>query len=89
MMGLHLLSGIRCALFVCFVSVRKAGPSQNLGSVSGSVTIFSGSNTNRIWLSDMGIVCVDVADRCVASLLSVTIGLCVCVCSLDYSSLCT
>lgn len=38
-MGLLLLCGIRCALFVCFVSVGEAGPSQNVGSVSGSVRI--------------------------------------------------
>lgn len=65
-MGLLLLCGIRCALFVCFVSVREAGPSQNVGSVSGSATISSSYDTQSIWLSDTGIVCVKVCSgRCV------------------------
>lgn len=33
-MGLLLLCGIRCALFVCFVSVGKAGPSQSKCGIS-------------------------------------------------------
>ena len=52
-MGLLLLCGIRCALFVCFVSVGEAGPSQNMGSVSGSVNISSSYNKHSNWLSDM------------------------------------
>lgn len=51
--GLLLLCGIRCALFVCFVPVGEAGPSQNVGSVSGSVRISSSYDTHGIWVSDM------------------------------------
>lgn len=52
-MGLLLLCGIRCALFVCFVSVGEAGPSQNVGSVSGSVRTPSSYDTHSMWVSDM------------------------------------
>lgn len=52
-MGLLLLCGIRCALFVCFVSLGEAGPSQNVGSVSGSVRISGSHDTHNIWVSDM------------------------------------
>lgn len=74
-MGLLLLCGIRCALFVCFMSVGEAGPSQNVGSVSGSVRISSSYDTHSVWVSDMAnlplnyfcmVVCVDVcAGGCV------------------------
>lgn len=64
-MGLLLLYGIRCALFVCFLSDREAASRQNMGSMSGSVRISGSSQPQSICVHDQFSIWLFICIVCV------------------------